>query len=288
MDETAKSVMVGKFLVGTFDILGAKAIYGVENDGDAGSMVSLVVDAISDSTSNPIAELKNHYKEFPDGGKRLDELTKCTSSCAYADTIVLMCDVSAFDDVMMMFAYEYFQMIAIEITRCMFSFGLPIRGCLSIGNLARHTAENKVVVLGKAYAEALREAEDLEFSGTVLSEGFYEAVEKSSKAKGYPLTEWLLQLPCVVKDRINKRLVSRKKWCLDWLSDTDFLSDRAEVRQLIINSFSSHGKEVEGAVVDKVNNTETVIRLMIAHRDERSKFSRSGHGGCVCCQDELR
>jgi len=53
------------------------------------------------------------------------------------------------------------------------------------------------------------------------------------------------------------------------------LKDRVEIRQLIFNSFAGKGKKVCGSVIDKINNTETIIRLLISHRNESSKVCSS-------------
>ena len=144
-----ESVIVSDALIGTFDILGATAIYAADEKEAGRTIVSFIVSAISESINKPIQEMQSYYeKKIPNGG-RLNELIKRTSSYIYADTIVLTCDVSEFDLIMMRFATEYFQYMGIEITRRMFALGLPIRGCLNCGITARYNDENKIVVSGK-------------------------------------------------------------------------------------------------------------------------------------------
>ena len=269
-EDPFKSFVLGETLVGTFDILGATALYA-ENDAEkCRSMTSFIVNTMSDAIKGTTTELKNHYNELSDKGSRLERLIGNTSSYAYADTVVLICDVSNFNEIMLRFACEYFLVLAIEFTQKMFTAGIPIRGCLSKGITARCARENMVVVSGKAYVETLKTADALEFSGTVLADEFYKVVEEGCKIIDYPPMEYLLQLPCVVKDK-DRKFVTKKLWCLDWLTDTDFLPGSSDIRQLIFESFAGHGKQVCGTVLDKVNNTETIIRLMIAHRSERLK-----------------
>lgn len=265
-----ESVRVSDVLIGTFDILGATAIYATDEKDAALSIASFIVKAMSDSTNKPLQEMQSYYyeKETPDGG-RLGELAKRTSSYIYADTIVFTCDVSGFDLTMMRFATEYFLFMGIEITRRMFALGLPIRGCLNFGTTAHYNDENKIVVSGKAYVDAHNIAESLEFSGSVLTEALHERIIESQKVINYPPMQFSLNLPCIVKDKSKKECITKNMWCLDWLDDTDFLKDQADIRQLIFDSFTAHGKTVQDSVISKINNTETIIRLLISHKGEQ-------------------
>ena len=262
-----ESVIVSDALIGTFDILGATAIYAADEKDAARNIASLIIRAISESINEPIHEMQSYYeKKIPNGG-RLNELIKRTSSYIYADTIVFTCDVSEFDLIMMRFATEYFQYMGIEITRRMFALGLPIRGCLNCGITARYNDDNKIVVSGKAYVDALKIADRLEFSGTVITEELYKVIQESQRAIDYPPMQYSLNLPCVVKDKSKKGCVTQDMWCLDWLDDTEFLKDHADVQQLIFNIFASHGKVVRDSVNNKIGNTENNIRLLISHRN---------------------
>ena len=116
--------------------------------------------------------------------------------------------------------------------------------------------------------DALKIADRLEFSGTVITEELYKVIQESQRAIDYPSMQYSLNLPCVVKDKSKKGCVTQDMWCLDWLGDTEFLKDHADVRQLIFNSFASHGKVVRDSVNNKIGNTENNIRLLISHRNE--------------------
>ena len=262
-----ESVNVSDALIGTFDILGAKAIYAADEKDSARTFASFIVRAISESINKPIHEMQSYYEKKNPIGGRLNELIKRTSSYIYADTIVFTCDVSGFNLSMMRFATEYFQCMGIEITRRMFASGLPIRGCLNYGTTAHYNDEKTIVVSGKAYVDALNIADGLEFSGAVITEELYKVIQESQKAIEYPPVHYSLNLPCVVKDK--KECATRDMWCLDWLDDTEFLKGQADVRQLIFNSFASHGKVVCDSVNAKINNTENIIRLMISRRNDR-------------------
>ena len=259
-------IQTSETLIGTFDVLGARSMFEATDANRAESVVALIVRAMSDSIDGTIQKLQNLYKEVqPDGG-RLKYLIERTSSYFYADTIVFICDISEFDPIMMRFACEYFQFMAIEITRRMFAFGVPVRGCLSYGAIACYNDNNKIVVSGRAYIDAIKVSDDLEFAGTVLTDEFYKVAKESCKAIDYPPMEYLLCLPCAVKDRINNKCITRNMWCLNWIEDTDFVGERTDVRQLIFDSFTKHGKKVGGSVIGKIDNTETIIRMLIAHR----------------------
>jgi len=45
-----------------------------------------------------------------------------------------------------------------------------------------------------------------------------------------------------------------------------FLEERHDIRQLIFDSFTKHGKKVSDSVIGKIDNTEAIIRMLIAHR----------------------
>ena len=267
---TKEPVIVANALIGIFDILGAKAMYDANENAKVESIVRFIVDAFTKSIQAPKDELLMYVKDDPDIYGKITKLIDNTLSYVYGDTIVVLCDVSAFCGNKMLLLYEYFWSMAIEVTRYMFMHGIPIRGCLNLGTTARYTDESKIVVSGKAYVDAIRNADGLEFSGTVLTDEFYKVIAESNKDLNLSLQN-LVQLPCVVKDRKNKNRITQNMWCIDWLDDTDFLKDQADVRKLILDSFSGYGKGVHGSVIDKVNNTETIIRLM---KDQRLKKAR--------------
>jgi len=215
-------IQTGETLIGTFDILGARSMFEATDANGAELVVSLIIRTMTDSIDGTIQKLQSLYKEVqPDGG-RLKDLVERTSSYFYADTIVFTCDISEFDPIMMRFACEYFQFIAIEITRRMFAFGLPVRGCLSHGTTARYKDHNKIVVSGKAYAETIKTSDNLEFSGTVLTEELYKVIQESDNAIRMPPFQYSLRLPCVVKGGKNKAYITNDMWCLDWIDATDF------------------------------------------------------------------
>ena len=267
---TTESVIVANALIGIFDILGAKAMYDANENAKVESIVRFIVDAFSEAIQAPKDELLMYAKDDPDICGKITKLVDNTLSYVYGDTIVVLCDVTAFCGSKMLLFYEYFWLMAIAITRYMFMHGIPIRGCLNLGTTARYTSENKIVVSGKAYVDAIRKADGLEFSGTVLTDEFYKVIAESNKELNLPLQN-LVQLPCVVKDRTHKNCITQNMWCIDWLDDTDSLNDQADIRQLIFDSFSGHDKVVCGSVIDKINNTETIIRLMKGQRQRKSR-----------------
>ena len=224
---TTEPVIVANALIGVFDILGARAMYDANENATAEAIVRFIVDAFSEAIQAPKDELLMYAKDDPDICGKITKLIDNTLSYVYGDTIVVLCDVSAFRGSKMLLFYEYFWSMAIEITRYMFMHGIPIRGCLNLGTTARYTNENKIVVSGKAYVEAIRSADGLEFSGTVLTDEFYRVIAESNKELNWPL-QHLVQLPCVVKDRTHKNCITQNMWCIDWLDDTDFLCAMAD------------------------------------------------------------
>ncbi len=263
--ETAR-ILSSDTLIGTFDILGATSMFAANDASTAESVVALILRAMSESVEGTIQKLKSYYRELSNDGARLRDLVERTSSYLYADTIVFTCNISGCDLIMMRFACEYFQFMAIEITRQMFSFGVPVRGCLSYGTIASYKDKSKIVLAGKAYTEAIKTSDALEFSGTVLTEELRKVIQKSDSAIEFPPLQGYLSLPCVVKDGENKRHITKDMWCLDWLDDTEFLKGESNVRQLITNSFAGHGKTIRDSVVGKIDNTETIVRMLITHR----------------------
>lgn len=262
-----ESVIVSDALIGTFDILGAEVIFAANEKESVKSVVTFLEKTISRSIQTPKDELLRLAKEKLKTDEFIKELIKRTSSYVYADTIVFMCDISELNGIKRLIAHDYFLSMTTEITRYMFTCGIPIRGCLSCGIVARYKNDSATIISGGAYVEAIRIADCLEFSGTVLTDKIYHAYNEILKNGELPLCH-LVQLPCVVKDKSKKGCVTQDMWCLDWLDDTEFLKDHADVRQLIFNSFASHGKVVRDSVNNKIGNTENNIRLLISHRNE--------------------
>ena len=264
-NESVKGI---RALIGTFDVLGAKAIYAVGDVEETKAIVSFVREEKLDAIDRTLKRLKEHYSELANDGERLKSLVNRTSSYLYGDTIVFVCDISTLNDTDLRFATEYFQVMAIEIARRMFTAGIPIRGCLSTGTIASYTDHTAVIVAGKSYVDTITCSDNLEFSGVVLTEDFHKIVEDGVKVIDYPLLPQLVNLPCVVKDK-ERGGKTVDAWCLDWLDDTPFLqTSYVDVRQVIFDSFVARGKRVNEGVVRKIDNTETMIRLMLTHRKE--------------------
>ena len=261
-------------LIGTFDILGAKSMYSATNTNTSSKLSELVLKTVSEATCAFANELKKLFKQNEQLDEIFGSIVSHSSSYFYADTIVFICGVSEIDKRIRPFAIDFCLSLAQNITSRMFMHGLPVRGCLSYGTVSMFHDNNRIIITGKPYVDAIRISDSLEFSGTVATEEFYTYL-KAAQKDITSFEEKLFSLPFVVKDKHQKAGTKTIiGWCLDWIGNSKFLLEHADIRQLIFNSFASHGKTLGDSVVEKINNTETVIRLLI-HRRAEQKSSQS-------------
>jgi len=168
----------------------------------------------------------------------------------FSDTVLLTLDLSQVTKRKLAGAYwSVFLMQCASLWRSMFEFGLPLRGAITKGPYL----VDKTCFAGKPIVEAYQLASDLNCAGVVIAGSVIELFKPfspnllyfdylfPSKARGF-----------VEKAALNVTLPlqeNQEKWAGD-------------IRQLVHESFRAHNKGVGPGVLEKIDNTERLLRFL--------------------------
>jgi hypothetical protein len=252
---TETKIEVKEGVIGYFDILGFKNY--IKNDPDVGSKNALEV-ILKIKTEVP-QKIKGRFS----GDEILDEVTWSVLS----DTIVLSVPylkndaernkVEEIDDKAVRWGALMFSSIA--LMDYMFDQGLPIRGAISHGKY--FVNENSLA--GRSIVDALTLTERLNISAVAI------CPESEKELRGVLVPELHIKqwsespvyfnylMP--LKDRMEKLWVLNQ-WALhDKYTNND-------IPQLVAQAFWKHGKDIDAAAYQKYQNTEMLLRYIVAMR----------------------
>jgi len=143
--------------------------------------------------------------------------------------------------------------------------GLPLRGAIEYGEYFRK--EN--CFAGKSIINSYVQANELEFSGCVICDNAALKIKPmlNEELIGIFAFEYLAPL----KNNLEKRMIF-----LNWIA---YRSKRTffDVRQFTIESFHSHNKDISNRVLNKLNNTEKIIRYCLILNERRHNEKRTAH-----------
>lgn len=149
--------------------------------------------------------------------------------------------------------------------RMNFESGLPLRGAIDFGEVYIH----KNSFAGSSIVDTYTLSSKMEYSGCILTDRFMEMFnhvlfpELESAASGFHV-----KILSPFKDG-NKLMYN-----LNWVNPfPKFGNFDKEVRQYIFDSFFEHNKDVSDKEIEKINNTEKLIRycLHLFNKKQKSK-----------------
>ncbi|MDB6027889.1 MAG: hypothetical protein JWM68_4112 [Verrucomicrobiales bacterium] len=234
-------------LVGFFDILGFSQIAAVEDQNEFGRIAELV---------------KTNLVELPQIQKEIDLRLRgpgsypITNGCAFADSILLWCELPK--DFEVHYWYSFFNVCA-EIMRRHFNAGLPLRGAISVG---KFFVEDRCF-FGKPIIEAHECAENTEWAGCCLSPKAQEQLSKAAQSLGYDkiMEQVCLWYPLPLKEHrasdphtLAPQLPNAIKWSYYNLWHPDE-SDGPQIPSTVRSVFGAHGKTLSPRVELKIQNT---------------------------------
>lgn len=184
----------------------------------------------------------------------------------FSDTLIFVLPDVKQNALISLLAFTMF--VAVAVKAC-FDKGFPVSGAIEYGDCSYNFREN--FLLGAAFVKAHEAGGRLSFSGVVVSPSVVDAQKKSlesfSKRMGAsPKLSIPYELYRIVKISIPKMDGSfYEGYCLDWMLDVESKRFKnSDLRQLIVDKFLAHGKTLTERVVKKIENTELVIRQMLA------------------------
>lgn len=236
-----EGIMANSGFVGFFDILGYQNI--IENNAieETSRLISNVLVKIPVQVKETIMGFCNHDKEM-----RID--LDSISVRVISDSIILAVKVNEQDSSSAFCSSNAFIWFSQTLGELMFKSGLPIRGVVDFGDffLLDHC------FAGIPLVNSYRLCGKLEIAGAVLTN---LARKKMSHYLEDQLHYFGDDFLVPLKDNQNEKHFVLDTWLINELDKTD-------VRQLVFEAFHAHNKDVPSSVLQKIQNTEMVIRHM--------------------------
>jgi len=250
-----------KGIVGFVDILGYKNIIEKNDIEKLGSIMQEILNLAKDVNDIVKNDLKNQatkdrqYLDFLDKHYKDYEI----EAHVISDSIILLGEFNEADD---FFSYIKF-MIYIRFLQklCHISFkkGIALIGAISYGE---YIYENNIFA-SKALMEAHQLSEKLDFSGIAMCDEF-KSFCKENVLFSEALDKNTSEIYCPLKNGSEDKLL-----IIDWISgldEKDYTSQNGDLRQYIFNSFSKHNKDISQNVIKKIDNTENILRKILAKK----------------------
>ena len=251
-------IKVQQGIIGFFDILGYQSFL----DSNPIKKVSPVLNALNflDGEIRTFLLKSNHNE------KLVESLVKRINWLIFSDTILLTCPFSVKDDdIKRIYRWTLISYASISLIRYMFQFGLPVRGVINTGEFI----VKGNCFAGKPIVQAYRLTQDLNLATCVFTENaFKEVSELCMKNKDNNQVAASFEKAFGVL-----YLVPRKSGKKDKLFSLNFLETEKpksiewddDLRQVVLNSFWKHNKDVSEEVQNKVTNTEQFLRFLKYH-----------------------
>lgn len=247
-----ESPKVFEALVAAFDVLGAQAVFSKNTRDGVRIATATIFAAFKDATESLITEFSSAVKNSSDIEEQRSTISEMSANMSfkfYGDTMVALVNLDDTRPLYFNITCQMFIAQAQIIYYKMLECGFPVRGFLDYG----YVGTSGSIITGRPYVAAIRNSDQLEFSGVAVSDAFLEKVSKLNCPEIYPLN-----IP-TKQGRTNANI-------LDWLDNTEFLEENRDIRQDLFFSFFRHGKRSDDSVLRKLNNTEDLIRMMRQHR----------------------
>lgn len=251
-------VQVHTGIVGFFDILGYQSV--LENNS-ARYVAATVFRTILKMKMESEVEVKRLFRSLGSSDLRVDwrgELQKI-NWLELSDTIVMLLpyrnDPGRKEDLRTLH-WALFLVSSIVLYRTMFEHGLPLRGAIAFGEFAVAGR----CFAGKPIVEAYKVGHDLNLSAIVLTIG------AQTEAQKIPNVKRLLEVTTF--DFLVPRKILQPNKIMTLYPTFSQNPYQGDIRQLIVDSFSKHGKDIGPDVVPKVENTDLFFRTAKTHNPE--------------------
>jgi hypothetical protein len=251
--------VVEKGIVGFFDILGYQNF--LKNNS-----IENCIDIIEKKILELPEEVKKDYlylyTDTPDEYlNNIRSYFKTNLNTAFiSDTIIFFFDFSVVEkDKIPAFLNQilFFLMI---VTRLSFEKGFPMRGYVDYGEFYYNIENNKSLIAGKTVINCYQQTNNLDFSGLVVSEDTCEFC----KGFDYFYLNNIFERKIIDKYLVDTKNGEEEKYVLN-----AFLGiDKADLTQYIFDCFHKHNKEISNEVMEKIKNTEKIMRHFVFNNNQ--------------------
>lgn len=270
-------------IIGFFDILGYQSFLKNNRDEGACQVVTNLVN-LQQSLGDEMREAFSHYQEPP----KVDEMIGLLRWLVFSDTIMVYseyCD----DDSSAIRTNRWIVMnfACLLLWRRMFEFGLPLRGVIHTGDFLVEEA----CFAGEAIVDAYHLSQDFDLATVAYSHDAFSALVTHANAPHDPLIwNWI---PAQLFEYLVPRKTGRPERLCVINPLTLILEDsgrfRSEaIRQLVLESFLGHNKDVPETARSKLDHTEDYLRasiFVLSHPTESaarmSRWERKPEGSAL-------
>ncbi|MDR2582012.1 MAG: hypothetical protein LBC75_00850 [Fibromonadaceae bacterium] len=254
-------------IVGFVDILGYKNIIENNEIEKLGFIIQEIFNVVK-NVNDIIYKEKEITNLIDRAKKRLDYTEKNykweIDTHVISDSIILLKEINEADDIL----YNHIKFIIYirslqKLCRISLEKGIAIRGAISYGDYI----DESNIIASKALVYAYQLSEKLDFSGIAVCKEFVDfckEMDKNNVKKEIlkKLDENTSKIHCPFKDGSEQEIR-----IIDWISDLDEKEYNGDLRQYLFNSFSKHNKDISQSVIRKINNTENVLRSILAKKN---------------------
>ena len=245
-------------LICVFDILGYKNFAKNNKIFDCAQGIKNIIEKLPNNVNDNIIKIfetaKKEDKPISNIVKEaiIQLLNLKFQHITISDTIILAFDFTELEDIdldaftMMSLLYiMFFQEISFEK-------GFPMRGCIDIGSFYL----NKNIFAGETIINCFTESERINFSGVVLTDNSLKTLEnRNTPAVNLFMEHFIVKKYLVPMNNNTEDYKNLIKWTIK--RGNNIITD---LRQTIFEAFHAHNKEVNLSVMEKIKNTEKIIR----------------------------
>jgi len=245
-------------IIAFFDILGYQSFLKNNPDDGAQQVVSKLV-SLREALTEEMRDVFSHHQDGP----KLEELLGLVKWLIFSDTIMLYSEFDEGDShgqrsnrwIVMNFA-------SLLLWRRMFQFGLPLRGVIHTGGFLVEEA----CFAGEAIVDAYNLTQDIDLAVAAYSPAAFSALIEQANTPPDPfLWSWI---PTQLFEFLLPRKTTTPKRMhvinpLTLLLDDSTRFQTESIRQLVMESFLGHNKDIPASARSKVDHTEDYLRASV-------------------------
>ena len=260
VQELKKAIFSNECIIAVFDILGFQALIenNISNKRKYDELISYLMsnELLGKQVPKMLNRLNRLNRLYNRENYLIDNVEKRSHILVISDSIVSVFLLEGLDEIKKINIIHWFiNSICSTILIQMFEYGLPLRGAIEHGECFIQER----VVIGKPFINAHKKANQLEFSGAVVSNDVYNLLlGKTSN----------LDFDCKMTAAPLKLNPENREVCIDWYNKHKKEND---IRDFVYNSFSMHNKHVSPSVMAKLTNTEMMIRGFVLDHEKNKR-----------------
>lgn len=245
--------MNAKGIVGFFDIMGYQNII---RNNSVEETAKIVEDIIYKLPAFVEARVKKLFEAHEALLREVESILSNVKVLIVSDSILVISTVD--DEIDETELYSHFCVMFVYfafLVREFFEKGFPLRGAIDYGSIYLH----ETTFAGDTIVETYNLSSSLEFSGCVLTDRIMRFCYDESIRDNEVIDGFVGKILCSTKNGDVK--LSH----LDWVTTfTGNVLECDDLRRLIYDKFYMHKKDIETSVVNKINNTESIMRYFYA------------------------